>query len=43
MLPTAVRLRDLLITDITEEELEITLSTLKKVYENARPLVKLQI
>lgn len=40
---TAVELRDILMTNITEEELEITLATLKKVYENARPLVKLQI
>lgn len=41
--PTAEGLRELLKTNITEEELETTLNTLKKVYENARPLVNLQI
>lgn len=40
---TAIEIRNELIKNISEEELEITLSTLKKVYENARPLVKLQI
>lgn len=43
MKPTAVGLRDILIQNISEEELEVTLSTLKKVYENARALVHLQI
>lgn len=43
MKPTAVGLRDILIQNISEEELEVTLSTLKKVYENARVLVHLQI
>lgn len=40
---TAIELRETLMTNITEEELNVTLATLKKVYENARPLVKLQI
>ncbi len=40
--PFAEELRKILATDITEEELTITLKTLNKVYENARALVKLQ-
>lgn len=43
ILPTAIELREILARNITEEELAITLNTLKKVYENARELVKLQI
>lgn len=43
ILPTALKLREILSMNITEEELTITLNTLKKVYENARGLVKLQI
>lgn len=43
ILPTAIELREILAQNITEEELAITLNTLKKVYENARELVKLQI
>ncbi len=43
MKPVAVDLRDILIENITEKELEITLNTLRKVYENARTLVHLQI
>ena len=41
--PTAVEVRNLLMNGITQKDLEITLATLNKVYENARPLVKLQI
>lgn len=41
--PTAIELRNLLMQGIGKDELEITLLTLNKVYENARPLVKLQI
>lgn len=41
--PTALEVRHLLMNGITQEDLEITLATLNKVYENARPLVKLQI
>lgn len=41
--PTAERLREILKENISEEELETTLNTLKKVYDNARKLVKLQI
>ena len=41
--PTAIELRNLLMQGISKDELEITLLTLNKVYENARPLVKLQI
>lgn len=41
--PTAENLRRTIAKDVSEEELTITLSTLKKVYENARGLVKLQI
>ncbi len=43
MKPIAVGLRDVLIQNISEGELEVTLNTLKKVYENARALVHLQI
>lgn len=43
MLPTALELREILAQNISEEELTITLNTLKKVYDNARGLVKLQI
>ncbi len=43
MLPTAIELKKILAKNISEEELTITLNTLKKVYENARNLVKLQI
>lgn len=41
--PTAENLRRILGSNISEEELTITLNTLDKVYENARTLVKLQI
>lgn len=41
--PTALEVRKTLMNGITDEELKITLATLHKVYENARPLVKLQI
>ncbi len=41
--PTALEVRHLLMNGITQEDLKITLATLNKVYENARPLVKLQI
>lgn len=41
--PTAENLRRILGSNISEEEITITLNTLKKVYENARTLVKLQI
>lgn len=41
--PTAIELKNLLMQGISKDELEITLLTLNKVYENARPLVKLQI
>lgn len=41
--PTALEVRKTLMNGITDEELRITLATLHKVYENARPLVKLQI
>lgn len=40
---SAIEIRNKLIQNIPEEELEITLNTLKKIYDNARPLVKLQI
>lgn len=40
---TAIDIRNKLIQNISEEELEVTLATLKKIYDNARPLVKLQI
>lgn len=40
---SAIEIRNKLIQDIPEEELEITLNTLKKIYDNIRPLVKLQI
>lgn len=43
MLPTALELREILAQNISEEELTITLNTLKKVYDNVRGLVKLQI
>ena len=41
--PTALEVRHLLMNGITQDDLKITLATLNKVYENARPLVKLQI
>lgn len=40
---SAIEIRNTLIQNIPEEELEITLNTLKKIYDNTRPLVKLQI
>lgn len=43
MLPTALELKDILIQNISQEEITITLNTLKKVYDNARERVKLQI
>lgn len=43
MLPIAIELRNILIHGISEEELEITLNTLGKIYENARNKVTLQI
>lgn len=43
MLPTALELREILAKDIAEEELTITLNTLRKVYDNVRDLVRLQI
>lgn len=41
--PTALKVRKTLRSGISEEELDITLATLQKIYDNARPLVKLQI
>lgn len=41
--PITLEIRKTLMNGITDEELKITLETLHKVYENARPLVKLQI
>ncbi|MGM9993626.1 MAG: MarR family winged helix-turn-helix transcriptional regulator [Candidatus Avigastranaerophilus sp.] len=43
MKPVTENLRRTFAKDVSEEELTITLNTLKKVYENARGLVKLQI
>ena len=40
---SAIEIRNTIIQNIPEEELEITLNTLKKIYDNTRPLVKLQI
>lgn len=41
--PVTENLRRTFAKDVSEEELTITLNTLKKVYGNARGLVKLQI
>lgn len=41
--PTTLEVRKTLLENISEEELEITLNTLTKIYENARELVTLQI
>lgn len=41
--PTTKELRKILINGVTQEEIDITLATLNKIYENARPLVRLQI
>ena len=43
MKPMTQELRKTLIDGISNEEIEIMISTLNKVYDNARPLVKLQI
>lgn len=43
ILPTAIGIKKILAKNISEEELDITLNTLKKVYDNAVELVKLQI
>lgn len=43
MKPMTKELRKTLIDGISNEEIEIMISTLNKVYDNARPLVKLQI
>ncbi len=43
MKPVTENLRRTFAKDVSEEELTITLNTLKKVYGNARGLVKLQI
>ncbi len=43
MLPSAEEIKKILAKGISEEELTITLNTLKKVYDNVRNLVKLQI
>lgn len=41
--PKADSLRKIIAKDITKEELDITLNTLNKVYDNVRPYIKLQI
>lgn len=43
MKPMTQELRKTLINGISNEEIEIMIATLNKVYDNARPLVKLQI
>lgn len=43
ILPTVLELRSILSTGVSQKEMEITLNTLKKIYENARSRVKLQI